>query len=206
MSKKLLIIGSGGHGKVCADIALKMNKWEYVAFLDDNSELVSCLDLNVIGKISDAQEYKECSDFFVAIGNNRLRGKTLDNLFTDDYSVVNLVHPNAIIGTNSEIGLGTVVMAGVVINSCTMIGKGCIINTSSSIDHDNLIDDYVHIAPGAHTSGMVKIGQGSLLGIGCLIANNVSIGSNCILGAGTVVIKDINESGTYVGVPARKVK
>lgn len=96
-------------------------------------------------------------------------------------------------------------MAGVIINSCTKIGKGCIINTAATIDHDNMIEDYVHISPGVHLAGTVKIGQGSWLGIGSVVSNNVNIISGCNVGAGAVVVKSINEPGVYVGVPVRRV-
>lgn len=109
------------------------------------------------------------------------------------------------IGSEVEIGIGTTVMAGVVINSSTKIGKGCIVNTSSSLDHDNVIEDYVHISPGAKLAGTVKIGKGSWIGIGSVVSNNVNICSECKVGAGAVVVKDITEPGTYVGVPARRV-
>ena len=101
--------------------------------------------------------------------------------------------------------IGTAVMAGVVINNSSRIGKGCIINTSSSLDHDNFIEDYVHISPGVRTAGSVNIGKGTWLGIGSVVSNNANICSGCIVGAGAVVLKDISESGTYVGVPARKI-
>ena len=96
-------------------------------------------------------------------------------------------------------------MASVVINTSSKVGKGCILNTSSSVDHDNLIRDYVHISPGARTGGNVNIGNGTWLGIGSLVSNNVNICSGCILGAGSVTVKDLEESGTYVGVPVRKI-
>ena len=95
-------------------------------------------------------------------------------------------------------------MAGAVINSGTAIGKGCIINTGATVDHDNLLEDYVHISPGAHTAGNVKIGSHSWLGIGSVVINNVTITSNCTIGAGAVVVKDIDKTGTYIGVPARR--
>jgi len=96
-------------------------------------------------------------------------------------------------------------MAGAVINCCSTIGKGCIINTGATIDHDNCIGDYVHISPGVHTAGGVKIGNGSWLGIGSVVINNIDIHSGCTIGAGAVVVNNITEKGTYVGVPARKV-
>lgn len=203
--KKLLIIGASGHGKVVADIAIKMNKWNNIAFLDDNNSIETCMGLEVIGNLADAITYKDKAEFFVAIGNNAIRESVQNNLEENDLKIVTLIHPGAIIGQEVEIGIGTVVMAGVVINASTKIGKGCIINTSGSIDHDNVISDYVHISPGVNLAGTITVGKRSWIGIGSAIRNNIHICNDCIIGAGAVVIKDITESGTYVGVPVRRL-
>ena len=205
MKDKLIIIGASGHGKVVADIAIKMNKWQSIVFLDDDQAIKISIGLEVIGKTADAFTYKDEADFFVAIGNNAVREKVQEKLIEDGLNVVSLIHPSAVIGTDVEIGIGSVVMAGVVVNSSTRIGKGCIINTSSSLDHDNVIEDYVHISPGVRTAGSVEIGKRTWVGIGSVISNNVNICSGCKVGAGAVVVKDITEPGTYVGVPVRRV-
>ena len=205
MKNKLIIIGASGHGKVVADIAIKMNKWQSIAFLDDDESIKTSMGLEVIGKTADAFTYKEEADFFVAIGSSATREKIQEKLIDEGLNVVSLIHPSAIIGTDVEIGIGTTVMAGVVINSSTRIGNGCIINTSSNVDHDNVIEDYVHISPGVNMAGTVKVGKGTWLGIGSVVSNNVNICSGCKVGAGAVVVKDITEPGTYVGVPVRRV-
>lgn len=205
MKNKLLIIGASGHGKVIADIALKMNKWANIAFLDDDVSIKSSMGIEVIGKsdkaLTNIQEY----DIFVGIGNNSIREKIQKKLEAEGASIPFLIHPSAIIGEKVELESGTVVMAGVVINCCTKIGKGCIINTGASIDHDNVIEDFVHISPGSHLAGTVKVDHGSWLGIGSIVSNNVNITSGCEIGAGAVVINDITEPGTYVGVPVRRI-
>ena len=206
MKDKLIIIGASGHGKVVADIAIKMNKWQSIAFLDDDESIKTSMGLEVIGRTADAFTYKDEADFFVAIGSNATREKIQEKLIDEGLNVVSLIHPSAVIGTDVEIGIGSVVMAGVVVNSSTRIGKGCIINTSSSLDHDNVIEDYVHISPGVRTAGSVEIGKRTWVGIGSVISNNVNICSGCKVGAGAVVVKDITEPGTYVGVPVRKIK
>jgi sugar O-acyltransferase (sialic acid O-acetyltransferase NeuD family) len=205
MKDKLIIIGASGHGKVVADIAIKMNKWQSITFLDDDESIKTSMGLEVIGKTADAFTYKDEADFFVAIGNNAVRERVQEKLVEQGLNVVSLLHPSAVIGTDVGIGNGSVVMAGVVINSSSRIGKGCIINTSSSLDHDNAIEDYVHISPGVRTAGSVGIGKGVWIGIGSIVSNNVNICSGCKVGAGAVVVKDITEPGTYVGVPVRRV-
>jgi sugar O-acyltransferase (sialic acid O-acetyltransferase NeuD family) len=205
MNNKLIIIGASGHGKVVADIALKMNMWQSIAFLDDKESTKTSMGLEVIGRTDDALIYKDETDFFVAIGNYAMREKLQQKLIEQGLNLVSLIHPSAVIGTNVEVGIGTAIMAGVVINSSSKIGNGCIINTSSSIDHDNTIDDYVHISPGVRTAGSVRIGKGTWLGIGSVVSNNITICSGCNVGAGAVVVNDITQPGTYVGVPARRV-
>lgn len=203
---KLLIIGASGHGRVIADIACKMNKWEEINFLDDDDNIKSTLGINVIGKSSNAHSYIRDNDFFVAIGNNKTREKIQNQLETMGASITTLIHPNVTIGQQVKIEIGTAIMAGVIINCCSNIGKGCIINTGVTIDHDNIIGEYAHLSPGVHLAGAVSIGKGTWMGIGSIVSNNIIIANDCIIGAGAVVVKDIiEEAGTYVGIPAKKM-
>lgn len=205
MKEKLLIIGASGHGKVCADIALKMNKWKTVEFLDDDRSIKSSMGLKVIGTSDKVFKYIDEYEIFVGIGNNATRERIQARLETVGAKVPVLIHPNAVVGEQVEIGVGTAVMAGAIINCCTEIGRGCILNTGSTIDHDNSIGDFVHISPGAHLAGTVFVGKGTWLGIGSIISNNVNITSGCKVGAGSVVVKDITSGGVYVGVPVRRI-
>ena len=203
MNKKIVIIGAGGHGKVVADIARKSGYTD-VVFLDDYASAKEINGYPIAGTVKDVARFADC-DFFVAIGNGKIREKLQTSLKENSLSIATLIHPNAVIGENVSIGEGTVVMAGAVINPSTNIGKGCIINTCASVDHDCEIGDYAHISVAAHTAGTVKIGRHTWLGIGSIVSNNLSVTADCIIGAGAVVVKDIHEPGTYVGVPARKI-
>lgn len=202
MSKKLVIIGAGGHGKVAADIASKVGYTEIV-FLDDVSTAKECLGYPVVGKTNMADRFGDC-DFFVAVGNPRVREEILTELSEKGMKAATLIHPSAVLGKNVSVGEGTIIAAGAVVNPDTVIGKGAIINTSSSIDHDNTIEDFAHISVGAHLAGTVKVGKSTWVGIGAVVSNNINICGSCTIGAGAVVVKDIDESGTYIGVPARK--
>ena len=202
MNKKLLIVGAGGHGRVIADIALKMKAWKNIYFLDDNPAIKST---EVIGESNDVYKYIQNFDIFIGIGNNIKREKIQEKVEFEGASIPTLIHPNAIIGRHVDVGVGTVIMAGAIINCNTKIGKGCIINTGATIDHDNLVEDYTHISPGVHLAGTVKVGRGSWLGIGSVVSNNINIANGSNVGAGAVVIRNITEPGTYIGVPARRV-
>jgi len=204
MNKKIVIIGASGHGKVIADIAKKTGYTDIV-FLDDNTAIKECGGYTVAGTSKDVDKYND-SEFIVAIGNAKIRQKIQTELLEKRLRIATLIHPNAVIAERVTIGVGTVIMAGAVINPDTTIGEGCIINTCASVDHDCVLGDYVHIAVGAHVAGTGIIDTHTWIGAGAIVSNNVNITSDCMIGAGAVVVKDIEQSGTYVGVPARKIK
>ncbi len=203
--KQLIIVGASGHGRSAANVAMKMKRWESILFLDDNPEITETMGIKVIGKTSDVSRYATDSELFVAIGDNKARQKRMEEYEAQGMKLAVLIHPDTNLEEQVTIGVGTIIMAGAIINCCSVIGKGCIINTGATVDHDARIGDYVHISPGAHLAGTVRVGAGSWLGIGSVISNNITITEDCILGAGSVVIRDLTETGTYVGIPVRRL-
>ena len=205
MHKKLIIVGAGGHGKVVADIAIQTKEYQEIAFIDDNSNESECMGIEIIGKSVDVKEYVGKVDFIVAIGNAEIRKKVMCQLVEMGGTFATLIHPTAVIGSRVTIEEGTVVMAGAVLNPHSEIGKGCIVNTHATVDHDCKLGNYVHVAVGAHLCGNVKVGNYTWIGAGVTVRNNTTICENCIIGVGAAVVKNINEAGTYVGVPARRM-
>ncbi len=198
---KLAIIGASGHGKVVADIA-KKNGYTEIVFLDDNESIVECGGYPVAGRSTGVANMD--ADVIVAIGNAEIRKRIQESI--PDVKLATLIHPDAVVAEDVVIGAGTVIMAGSVINPGTKIGRGCIINTCSSVDHDCVVGDYVHVSVGAHIAGSCEIGEKTWIGAGATVSNNINIFGNCTIGAGAVVIKDIEEAGTYVGIPAKIIE
>lgn len=203
MKKDLIIIGSGGHGKVCADIAQKLSKWKNIYFMDDNNNEKFHFGYRIIGKTDSITNYINSCDYFVAIGDNNIREHFTTKLEAMNASITTLIHPQSVINSKVEIGLGTAIMAGAIINSDTKIGKGVIINTGSTIDHDNLIGDFAHISPGCNLAGNVSIGSRTWVGIDATILNKVEVNKDSVIGAKSLVLKDITKSGTYIGIPVK---
>ena len=197
---KLTIIGASGHGKVVADIA-GLCGYDEIEFLDDDANRKNCGRYPVIGMSSLVEETE--GDIFVAIGNAAVRRQILERLNHKRIPV--LIHPSAVVAEGIEMGRGSVVMAGGVINPGAVIGQGCIVNTGSAVDHDCVLGNYVHVSVGARLCGSVMVGDDSWIGAGAVVSNNVRLCSGCMIGAGAVVVRDIFESGTYVGVPARRI-
>ena len=199
---KLYIVGAGGHGKVCADVAETMGKWDEIAFLDDHPPVAYPYPLEALAThVVDPQ-----ADYFVAIGNAQVRRRITGTLLAAGARLTTLIHPQSFVGSRVRIGSGTVIMAGAVVHADAHLGCGMIINTCASVDHDCRLGDYVHVAVGAHVCGTVCIADNSWIGAGAVVKNNVTICADCMIGAGAAVVKDIVQPGTYVGVPARMMK
>ncbi len=194
MNKDVIIIGASGHAKVVADI-IRANGDNLVGFLDDDS------NKDVLDSVKNIDKYRDY-EFVIGIGNAEVREKISKN----NVKFYTAIHPSAIISPSAMIGEGTVVMPNAVINADAKIGKHCIINTSSVVEHDDIIDDFAHISVGAKLGGIVKIGKSTWIGIGACVKQCISICTDCVIGAGAVVVNDITQSGTYVGVPAKRIK
>lgn len=208
----LLILGSSGHAKVIIDIVEKQNLYHIIGLIDANRTIGSeTLGYKIVGpenSIHGIASVYENLHLFIAIGDNAIRYKVYKKLIESgiNYPFATLIHPNSTIGKNVNVGIGSAVMAGAIINPNSKVGNFVIVNTASSIDHDCQIDDFATIAPGAILGGTVSVGEFSSLSIGSTIKHGIVIGHDSIVGAGATVIKDIPSYEIHVGVPARKLR
>lgn len=206
-SKGVLVYGASGHGKVIIDIIEKEGEHEIVGVIDDDlkKEKVFCGHPLLGGfDLLDEEAYRN-SNLILAIGDNTMRQKLYEKIVAlgHKYEFISAVHPSAQIGKDVNIGTGTAVMANTAINSDTEIGTHVIINTGAVIEHDCKIGDYVHISPGACLAGGISVGDFSHVGIGASAIPGVKIGKNSIIGAGAVVVDDVPDSVTAIGIPAK---
>jgi sugar O-acyltransferase (sialic acid O-acetyltransferase NeuD family) len=208
---KIVIISGGGNSKVLITILKRLSKYDIVGYTDlkDNG---SILGIKYIGDDSVLQnvlsEYVNCS---AAIGmgmvDTSLKRKMLiEKIMKLGFKFPAIISNRAIIGEEISLGMGSLVFDGVVINSGTSIGKFCLLNTNSTIEHDCKIGNFTHISPAATLGGGVVVGENSLIGLGASIIQSKIIVNNCLIGAGAVVNKDCEVPGTYIGVPARRIK
>lgn len=204
---RLLILGAGGHGKVVAETALANNKFQRISFLDDGKIGEKVLGIEVIDGLSTMEKLRGKFDSaFVALGDNKLRVEWLLKLKKIGFFLPIIKHPTSVISKSAVLKEGTCVFANAVINANAKIGFGCIINTSSVVEHDCKIEDGVHVSCNVSLGGTTCVGKHSLLGIGSTVINNISIGENVIIGAGAVVTKNIPPNCIAVGVPAKPIK
>ncbi len=199
----LLIFGAGGHGRVVADAARAEGATGLLAS-DRNptlcvGELLPGIALHQI----DAPLPAQAAALHVAIGHNTARERESRALGMQRLRTV--CHPAGSVSPFAQLGVGCFVAAQAVVAPGAQLGVGVIVNHAAVVDHDCRIGDFTHIAPGAVLGGEVRIGPGVLIGAGAVVLPGRSVAAGAVVGAGAVVRNNIDSSGTWVGVPARRV-
>lgn len=207
--RKILLYGAGGHAKVVIDAIHKGLEYEVIGIVDKQlQEDIFLAGFPIIAEIDVFNVLRQVDGCIVAIGDNWTRSCVVASIkkIRSDVDFVSVVHPFTSIGQNVKIGVGTVILAGAIINSGTSIGDHCIVNTRASLDHDNVLGDFASVAPNVATGGNVVIGNFSALSIGATIIHNIHIGEHTVIGAGALVTKDIPQKIVAFGIPAKKIR
>ena len=195
----MFLYGASGHAKVIIEI-LEKSGVPIDGIFDDNESIRLLLKYSV-QKFQ--EEYAEKGKFIISIGNNDTRRKIALLLHTQ-FGIA--IHPSSVISERTVIGEGSVVMGGVTVNADSKTGKHCIINTNSSVDHDCILEDFVHISPNVALCGDVQVGEGTHVGVGAVVIPGKKIGKWCTIGAGSVINMDIPSYAVVVGNPGRIIK
>ncbi len=202
LKKPVAIIGYSGHSYVIIDILLSSGRL-VTAYCDGEEKEKNPYHLLYLGKESEAIDALRNYDVFACVGHNGIREKIHTQISKLLFNPINAIHPSAVISSSVKMGDGVMIAANATINPLAEIGRGVICNTSCSIDHECVIGDFAHIAPGAVLCGNVKVGRSTFVGANAVIRQGISIGNNVMIGAGTVVVKDIPDNTTVVGNPQR---
>ena len=206
----LVIIGTGGHGREALDIVEAINArsptFEFLGFVDEqrgNELLVAARGARIIGALESLRERDRAIRYVIGIGSGDIRRRIDQQLSDHGFEPATLVHPDATIGAVVTLGAGVVVAAGARITTNVTLGRHAHVNVNASVSHDCRIADYVTVSPGVTVSGTVSIGEGTLMGAGSTVIQNRTIGAWVTVGAGAVVVTDLADGVTAVGVPAR---
>lgn len=204
--ERLLIFGAGGHAVSVASVALSCG-YEISGFIDANRAGTTLCGYPVLGGL-DAVAARPLPALAIAVGDNagrqRVHGELLEAFGPLHFPC--LIHASAVVSSFSTVGEGTVLMPGAVVGANTRVGRFCILNTRSSIDHDGTLADFASLAPGAVTGGHVHLGERAAVSIGATVKHGVTIGADSVVGANSYVNRDVPGHHVVYGTPARTVR
>jgi sugar O-acyltransferase (sialic acid O-acetyltransferase NeuD family) len=209
---RIFLIGCSGHASVVLDVIEKEGINSVVGIIDSYAKPdAEILGSRVLGTELDLPQFMAQYDVgagVVAIGDNFTRHLMVEKIrsISESFAFVSTIHPSAQIGRGVQIGSGTVLMAGAIVNPNSSIGEHCILNTATSIDHDNVIERFCSIAPGVNTGGNVKLGEFSVLSLRSGVIHGCAIGKHTVVGAGATVLSDLPDYVVAYGTPARVIR
>ena len=207
--EEIVIVGAGGVGKEVLWIIEQINNikptYKVLGFIDDdkakkNEEL---LGYKVLGDLEYLKEIKYKGNVIIAIANYKVKKSIVKKLKNLKVKFSIIKHPNVKLHESVEIGEGTIIYEGAIISPNVKIGKQVIISPKCGIGHDSIIEDYVALLWNVSISGNDFIEEGTLFGSGSIIIQGKRVKKGSIIGAGAVVVKDIDKNGIYKGIPAR---
>ena len=208
MTKPLVILCAGGHGRVVADAARVAGR-RLAGFLDSEVRVGRVHEgATVLGGdgLLDDPVFVAGHDFIVATGVQALRRRLSLAVDAPGGWLASIAHPSAIVAASAEIGGGSFLAAGAIVNPGARLGRVVIVNTGATVDHDDVLEDGVQICTGAHLAGLVTCREDAFIGTGAAVIPGRSIGRRAIVGAGATVVHDLPDDVTAVGCPARVIK
>ncbi|MFH1428300.1 MAG: acetyltransferase [Candidatus Margulisiibacteriota bacterium] len=205
---EIVLVGGGGHAKVVIDTIHKNGDYKIKGIIEKSADVSGLFNYPVLGNDDKLNEVYAagCKNAFIAIGSigdPSHRVKLYEKLKQIGFALPVIVHPAAVIAEGAVIEEGSFIAAGAVIGPDAKIGKNVIINTNTSVDHDCIIGDHIHMAPGVTLSAGVEIGHHAHIGTGSSVIQYRKIGAGTLIGAGSIVVKDIPEKVKAYGNPCR---
>ena len=210
MNRKLLLIGGGGHCKSVLDSLLLLNRYVEIGIIDKKEHIGELiLNIPIIGDDDDLTElyhrgYREAFITLGSIGSPQNRVRLFEMIEKIGFNIPNIIDLTAVISKDVKLSKGIFIGKNSAINVGAYIGKGSIINTSSTIEHDCSVGDFVHISPGSILCGEVQVGDHTHIGARSVIKQGLKIGSNSIIGMGSVVLNDVSNNVVAYGNPCRE--
>lgn len=210
--KKIVIVGAGSWGVRLAHYIISDKQFDVVGFLDDYKPIgESVNNIPVIGSISSAKKLfikKKFDYYIIAIGYAHFDKREMIYQSLKDQGIppAIFIHSTVYVDSTAKIGDGTVICPGVFIDMAVEVKENVYLGTQSHLSHNSIVDSSSYIGPSVVIAGDCYVAKKCMLGVGAILRDGLTITDNVVIGTGAVVVKNIDKSGTYIGVPAKIIE
>lgn len=207
--KKFAFIGAGGHAAAVRPY-IDVEQYSLIGYFDDIQK-DTFNGLPILGEIDEVNKYIENGEVeavFIAIGDNQKRAEVFNKIKGRYYTkIINIISDNATI-LNPEMirGQGIFIGHNAFVGADVEIRDNVIINTNTIVEHGTVVNSHCNISPAAVVLGDIVLNEGVYIGASSTVKQQLHIEAWTIVGAGAVIVRDIEAAGTYVGIPARKIE
>jgi sugar O-acyltransferase (sialic acid O-acetyltransferase NeuD family) len=209
---KVIVVGAAGQGRQVVDAIVESGEHVVAGFVDDalprGTTVVGCTVLGALDALGEIAAATSAEGFVVAIGDNARRAAVASRAAREWSSLcaATVRHPAALVARDATVGAGSILLARSVVSNACRVGEGVLMCTAASIDHDNTIEPYASLGPGATTGGDVQVGRQTAIGLNAAVIHGVTVGEHSVIGAGAVVLHDVPARVVAFGVPATVVR
>lgn len=205
MSKPgILLIGAGGHARACIDVIEQHGGYRIAGLVGRPGELhQQRFGFSVIGTDGDlpefAMRYRHALIAVGQIASPAVRMRLYRQVVDLGFAPPVIVAPTAYVSPLANIGAGSIVMHGAIVNAGAKVGHNCIINTRAIVEHDATLAEHCHLSTGAILNGFAHVGAGSFIGSGSVVKEGVRIGQGCLVGMALAVRHELADDSRFLG-------
>ena len=183
MSKHVIVIGAGGHGRSVAEAILLLGRDELIGFVDDGADAnAKVWTYPILGRTDSLHTLREHADaVVVAIGNNTVREKLHARAREVGFELLSVIHPTAFVSPTAALGSGCAVMAGAVVGTEAHLGEGVIVNCGATVDHHCRVGAFGHLGVNACMAGGSVLGHRAWMQAGAALGYGVKIAADTVL-------------------------
>jgi sugar O-acyltransferase (sialic acid O-acetyltransferase NeuD family) len=201
----ILLIGAGGHARACIDVIEQDGRFSVFGLTGLSAEIgQNVLGYPVLGTDVDLPQFLiEAPNALITVGQIKsaeLRKRLYRDLLAAGFAMPAIVSPRGYVSPHAEVGNGTIVMHGAVVNAGAKVGANCILNSQSLVEHDAIVGDHCHISTGAAINSGVHVGAETFIGSNCSVRQGLRIGARCLIGMGQRILSDCEDG---VQIPRR---